>query len=155
MAQATRILFPFTHGIEVSAITSALAVAHRLDATLVTLSLIQLPQTPGKGPRWEAIQQSRDFLAFVQHKAGRSGVPIECVELRTHHPISSIRALALELECIGIILVVRRGVGVLLATHEVKQLLEDKRLFLYLISLPTKDRMFSLPQWVSRRFRRS
>lgn len=151
MVPMTRLLLPFTHGIEESAITYAIALARRLDATLVLLSLIHLPQAPDRGPRWEDIQQSRDFLEFAAHKAARLNVRIERVELRTHHPVSSIRAFATEMECAGIVLVVQRGTGVLLETHEVKQLLEDKRISLYMISLPTKEGIFSLSRWFRRR----
>jgi len=146
MVLMTRLLLPFTHGIEVSAITAALALAQRFDATLVVLSLIHLPQAPDRGPRWEDIQQSNDFLEFVHHKAARSGVPVEHVEIYTRNPVSSIRALAQEMVCVGIVLVVRRGAGVLLATNEVKQLLEDKSMPLHIVRLPVKDSMFSLPR---------
>ena len=148
-----RLLLPFTHGIDVSAITVALALARRFGATLVILSLIRLPQGLDRGPRWEDIQQSNDFLEFVQHKAARSGVPVERVKLYTRHPVGSIRALAQEMECAGIVLVVRRGAGVLLATHEVKQLLEDQRLSLYIVPLLAKASTFSLPRWLSHWFR--
>lgn len=148
MVRMTRLLLPFTHGIDGFAIASALALAQRLDATLVLLSLIRLPQASGKGPRWEDIQQSRDFLEFGQHKATRSGVPVERVELRTRNPIRSTRALAQELECAGIVLAVRQGAGVLLATHEIKGLMEEKRLPLYVVSLPVKHSIFS--RWFRR-----
>jgi hypothetical protein len=75
------------------------------------------------------------------------------VELYTHHPVGSIRALAQEMECAGIILVVRRRTGVLLATNEVKQLLEDQSIPIYIVPLLAKDSMFSLPRWLSRWFR--
>jgi len=153
MVLMTRLLLPFTHGIEVSAITAALALAQRFDATLVVLSLIHLPLAPDRGPRWEDIQQSNDFLEFVHHKAARSDVPVERVEIYTRNPVSSIRALAQEMVCVGIVLVVRRGAGVLLATNEVKQLLEDKSMPLHIVRLPVKDSMFSLPRWFSRWFK--
>ena len=153
MVIMTRLLLPFTHGIDVSAITTALALARRFGATVVILSLIRLPQGPDRGPRWEDIQQSNDFLEFAQHKAARSGVPVERVELYTRYPVGSIRALAQEMKCAGIILIVRRGTGVLLATNEVKQLLEDQSIPMYIVPLLAKDSMFSLPRWLSRWFR--
>lgn len=148
-----RLLLPFTHGIDVSAITAALALAERFGATLVVLSLVHLPEAPERDPRWEDIQQSNDFLALVLRKAARWGVPVEQVELYTRNPVRSIRALAQEMECAGIVLVVRCGAGVLLATHEVKQLLEDERLPLYVVPLLAKDSTFSFPLWLSRWFR--
>lgn len=150
MVCMTRLLLPFTHGIDASAITTALSLAQRFNATLIPLSLIHLPKVPGKSSRWEDIQQSQDFLEFVYHKATKAGVPVERVQLYTHNPVNSIRALAQEMECIGIVLAVRRGAGVLLATNEVKLLLEEKRLPLYLVSLNSKSSGFCLPCWLSR-----
>lgn len=151
----TNLLLPFTHGIDVSAITYALALAHHFHSTLVVVSLIRLPEAPGaRHPRLEAIQQSKDFLEFVQHKATRQGVPVERVELYTHHPVRSIRALAQEMGCAGILLFVHRGAGVLLATGEVKQLLEDNSLPLYIVPLPSNEGGFLHPRWLSRWFNR-
>lgn len=151
LVRMTRLLLPFTHGIDTSAIVSALALAQRFDATLVPLSLIHLPPKRDREPRWEDIQQSRDFLEFVHHKAIRSSVPIERIELLTHNPVGSARALAQELECAGIVLVVRQGSGVLLATSEVKRLLEDKHIPLYVVSLPIKNSLFSFSRWFRRK----
>ncbi len=151
----TQVLLPFTHGIDVSAITCALAFAQRFHFTLVVLSLIRLPETPGmRNPRLEAIQQSKDYLEFVYHKAARQGVPIVRVERYTHHPVRSIRALAGEMECAGILLFVRGGAGVLLATGEVKQLLEDQSIPLYIVPLPPNESRFPHPGWLSRWFKR-
>src|SRR5579883_1756923 len=146
LVRMTRLLLPFTHGIDVSAIVSALALAQRFGATLVPLSLIYLPPTARRGVRWEDIQQSRDFLEFVQRKAVRSGVPVERIELYTHNPVGSARALAREMKCAGIVVAVRRGSGVLLATSEVKGLLEKKDIPLYVVSLPGKTSIFSFPR---------
>lgn len=149
------LLLPFTHGIDVSAITYALALAQHFHSTLVVLSLIHLPETPGtRKPRLEAIQQSKDFLEFVQHKAARQGVPIVRIELYTHHPARSIRSLAQEMECAGILLFVHRGAGVLLSTSEVKQLLEDDSLPLYIAPLPSNESGFPKLRWLSRWFNR-
>ena len=151
----TNLLLPFTHGIEVSAITYALALGQHFHVTLVILSLIRLPETPGtRNPRLEDIQQSRDFLEFVHHKAARQGVPIVRVELYTHNPVRSIRTLAQEMECAGIMVFVHRGAGVLLATAEVKQLLEEESMPLYLIPLLPNESNFPHPGWLSRWFNR-
>lgn len=150
MVPMVRLLLPFTHGIDTPAITSALALAQRLNATLTLLSLIRLPQASSKSPSWESIQQSRDFLEFVQHKAARWGVPVERTELYTRSATRSICAFAQEMECAGIVLVVRRETGVLLATHEVEQLLEEKCLPVYVVSLLARNSLFSLPRWLPR-----
>ncbi len=94
-------------------------------------------------------------MEFAHHKAARSGVPVERVELYSQNTARSIRAFAQEMECAGIVLVVRRGSGVLLATHEVKQLLEEKCLPIYVVSLLAKKRPFPLPQWFPAGFGRN
>ena len=147
----TNLLLPFTHGIDASAITHALVVAQRFHFTLVALSLIRLPEMPGtRNPRLEDIQQSNDFLEFVYHRAARQGVPIVRVELFTCHPMRSIHALAQEMECAGILLFVQRGEGVMLATEEVKLLLEQASVPLYVVPLLPNENGFPLPRWLSR-----
>jgi hypothetical protein len=102
----THMLLPFTHGIDVSAIDYACALAQRLHVTLVGLSLIRLQEPPGtRNTRLEDIQQSKDFLEFAQHKAARQGVPLVRMELYTYQPVRSICALAREMECAGILVV--------------------------------------------------
>jgi hypothetical protein len=151
----SNLLLPFTHGIDASAITYALALAERLHFTVVALSLIHLSETPGtRNPRLEDIQQSKDFLEFVHHRATRQAVPIVRVELYTHHPARSIRTFAQEMECAGILLFVRHGAGVLLATGEVKQLLENDSLPLYIVPLHLQKSGFPRPRWLSRWFNR-
>lgn len=151
----TNLLLPFTHGIDASAITYALIVAQRFHFTLVALSLIRLPEMPGtRNPRLEDIQQSNDFLEFVYHRAARQEVPIVRVELYTHHPVRSIRTFAQEMECAGVLLFVRHGAGVLLATGEVKQILENDSIPLYIVPLHLDKSGFPYPRWLSRWFHR-
>jgi hypothetical protein len=149
----TRLLLPFTHGIDASTITCALALAQRTRFTLIALSLIQLPEAANaRHPRLEHIQQSKDFLIYIQRRAAKQGVPIECIELYTHHAVRSIRSLAREMECAGVLLFVRRGNGVLLATDEVKQLLEEADLPLFFVRLRPRESASFLPGWLSRWF---
>ncbi|OLC63025.1 MAG: hypothetical protein E6I80_14800 [Chloroflexi bacterium] len=137
------LLLPFTHGIDEPAITYALSFAHQRGATLILLSLLCPCGRPGKqAVRREDIQQSIDFLEFTQQKAARMGIPIQRVELRSQQPVQSIRAFAQEMDCQGIVVFVRKGAGVLLATHEVKQLLEDRRYPLYVANLPARKPWF-------------
>jgi hypothetical protein len=139
-----RLLLPFTHGIDNSAITAALTLAQQRGATLVLVSLLRLPTPPDtRSVRAEAIAQSNDFLEFVRHKAARTGVPVEYMELYTHDIVRSIRLLSQELDCLGILLFVRNGAGVLLDTTEIKRLLEQTDLFFFLGHLPSKLGIFS------------
>jgi hypothetical protein len=141
----TRLLLPFTHGIDVTAIGYAFALAQRLDSTLIPLSLIRLPAaSERRRTRLGDVEQSIDFLEFALHKARQVGVPIERVELRTHSTVRSIRALAHEMECI-VVVFVQSGSGVLLSTEEVKELLVDRSLSLYVVNLPPKKPLFSFP----------
>src|SRR5713101_195830 len=80
MTKTTRLLLPFTHGVEMDTIEAAVLLAASHHATLVPLSLILTPQTRGKGVRLEYIQQSKDFLEAVRHKASRHHVPLERFE---------------------------------------------------------------------------
>lgn len=152
------LLLPFTHGIDASALEQALALAQQVRSELVALSLIRLPEAPAGQPRLDAIQQSRDFLEFVQSKAARRGVPLKRVELYTRHPVRSIRTLAGEMECDGVLLFVRQGAGVLLATTEVKQLLEDNSVPLYIARLQANRSNLlergRFSRWVGRKIRR-
>jgi hypothetical protein len=149
------LLLPFTHGIDGPAITYALSLACHRQATLVLLSLLRpYGQSDKQAVRWEDIQQTADFLVFTQQKAARMGIFLKHVELRTPHPVQSIRALAREMGCEGILLFVRRGEGVLLSTHEVKQLLEDLQDPLYVANLPVSNPWFSLLCWCSGWFRK-
>ena len=67
----TRLLLPFVHGVDKYAIEQALRFAKSHAATLVPLVLIREPEERRKGVRLEHIQQSRDFLETVKHKASR------------------------------------------------------------------------------------
>ena len=138
-------LLPVTHGIDGPAITNALSLAQSSGATLILFSLLRpRGRADRQIVRWENIQQSNDFLEYTQHKADRLGIPINRVELRTQHPVRSIRAFAREMDCEGIFIFVRNGSGVLLGTLEIKQLLEDRHFPLYITNLPTSKPWFSL-----------
>jgi hypothetical protein len=151
----TRVLLPFTHGVNATAIGYAFSLAQHLGVTLIPLSLIRLPDSSGRRHvRLGDIEQSIDFLEFALHKARQAGVPIERIELHTHSPVRSIRAVAQEMESV-VIIFVQRGSGVLLATEEVKELLADRSLSLYVVNLSPKKRLFSLPLWLSHWLRES
>jgi hypothetical protein len=54
------------------------------------------------------------------------------------------------MECAGILLFVQRGEGVLLATEEVKQLLEQESVPLYIVLLLPHENDSPHPRWLSR-----
>ena len=148
-----RLLLPFTHGVDTQAIDFAVLLAKSQGAILVPLSLIRLSGT--RGARLEHIQQSKDFLEVVRHKAGRLGVPVEPVELSTPDAVQSTGLFAREMACAGILLFLRQGAGVLLDTGEVKQVLEHKSVPLYLVRMPAKvgmgSRLRRLSRWLQGR----
>jgi hypothetical protein len=140
------LLLPFTHGIDGLAITYALSLASQREAVLVLLAVLRSDGRKGKqAVRPEEIQQANDFLVYTQQRAVRIGVPICQAQIHTASPAQSIRAFAREMDCEGIILFVRGGKGVLLDTYDIKRLLEDLRMPLFVAKLPRSR--ISLPGW--------
>jgi hypothetical protein len=135
--KTTRFLVPFVHGVDMCAIEQALQFAKSHEATLVPLVLIRVPEERRKGVRLEHIQQSRDFLETVKHKASRYAVPIERLEVFTSDVVQSINLVAGEMQCEGILLFVGRKDGILLQVNEMKRLLEMPSCKLYIIHLQT------------------
>ena len=135
-----RLLLPFTHGVDMCALDSAVRLAKSCDATLVPLALISVPQDGrAAGARLENIQQSKDFLEAVRHKAARYGVPLERLEVFTGDAVRSIRVIASEMECEGILLFVGGGHGVLLEAGEMKRLMEHVTCKLYIMRVQSSD----------------
>lgn len=131
-----RWLLPFTWGVDMDAIESAVNLAQSAGATLVAVSLVSVPHKPGsRGARLEHIQQSKDFLEAVKWKAARHAVPVERYEDFTADVLQSITSLIHELHCEGIILITSGGKTLLLQDHEVKHLLIEPPALLVLIRL--------------------
>lgn len=145
MAETTRLLLPFTHGVEMDTIEAAVLLAASHHATLVPLSLILAPQTRRKGVRLEHVQQSKDFLEAVQHKALRHDVPLERFEVFTSDVLQSIAVLVHQLSCDGVVLVLRGRNGSLLHAEVIEQLLAMRACPLYLLYLSSGE-----STWVSR-----
>jgi len=127
-----RWLLPFTHGVDMRAIEYAVRLAESAGATLVPVSLISAPP---KGARLEHIQQSKDFLEAVQHKAERFQVPVERYEVFTADVIQSLTTLVHERRCEGIVLVTGGEHSRLLRDEEIKHLLIKPPAALVLIRL--------------------
>lgn len=121
-AHSSKLLLPFTSGVDVHALEYAVLLARNRHATLVPFSLIYVPPTT-RDARLERIQQSKDFQALVQSKAARHGVVVEFQEVYTSDVIENIQRMTQELNCSSIILFVRDREGVLLSTSEVKHIL--------------------------------
>lgn len=145
MMKTTRLLLPFTHGVEMETLEAAVRLAASHHATLVPLSLIAVPQARGKGARLEHIQQSKDFLEATQHKAVRHCVSLERFEAFTGDVAQSIAALIPRLECDGMILALRGRNGSLLSAKMIEQLMAIAPCPLYLIYLPSRQ-----PSWMAR-----
>ena len=159
MAKTTRLLLPFTHGVEMDAIEAAVLLAASHQATLVSLSLISVPRVKRKGARLEHIQQSKDFLEAVRHKAVRRCVPLERFEVFTGDTLQSVLVLADQLECDGILLALRGRNGSLLSAETIGRLREIRSCPLYLMHFPSRrpfaalrvtSWMLWVTSWVSR-----
>src|SRR5438105_6486158 len=105
--QTKRLLLPFTHAIDTEALENALRLAKGSHATLIALALVRVPEARrSKGARLEHIQQAKDFLEAVKHKAVKYDVAIERFEVFTTDAVQSIDAVAQTMECEGILLFV-------------------------------------------------
>ncbi|SRR5579884_498768 len=130
-----RVLLPFTHGVSMNAIEQAVRFAKRGHAILVPLSLLP-EQEMSRRLRWEHIQQSKDFLEAVRHKAERHGVAIEPYEVHTEHPVQTINEFAHEHHVSGVLVFVRNESGILLSISQINHLLEKMPSRIYIIVLP-------------------
>lgn len=144
-----RWLLPFTHGMDMQAIDYAVRLAKSTGATLVPVSLISAP--PG-GARLEHIQQSKDFLEAVQHKATCFQVPVERYEVFTTDVQQSLTTLVRERHCDSIVLVTGSGHTCLLQDDEVKHLLIAPPTALVLIRLTAPDGLALAPSLRARFF---
>jgi hypothetical protein len=152
MMKTTRFLLPFVHGVDKFAIEQAILLSKSHQATLVPLVLILVPEERRKkGVRLEYLQQSKDFLETVKQKADRYSVQIERLEVFTSDVVQSINLVASEMECEGILLFVSQKGGILLQLHEIKRLMEMPVCKLYVLRLPTHERV-NFVQELRRRF---
>lgn len=137
---ATRLLLPFTHGVDIFAIEQAILLAKSLEATLIPLSVIHVPQEGrSRGARLEHIQQSKDFLEAVKYKAARYGVPVERFEVFTADVVRGINIAAKEQRCEGILLFVGGRKGVLLQADDIKGLMEMAVCKLYILRMQSNS----------------
>jgi hypothetical protein len=148
--QRSRLLLPFTHGVNCLALDYAVKLAKSRNAVLVPLSLIPVrADKSSKGARLEFIQQSQDFLASVQYRAAQLSVPVEVSEVYTADVIGSIKDVVYNKNCDGVLLFLHSGVGVLLNTLEVKHIMTEIAGTHNIIHLPTRAHS---PQTLMQRF---
>jgi hypothetical protein len=134
-----RLLLPFTYGIEMDVLEYAVLLAKQRRATLVPLALLTAPAgRRSKGVRLEQVQQAKDFLEAVRHKAERHTVPLERFEVVTSDVVQSIAVLVRQLSCDGVVLAVRGQDGALLHVEEIEQLMASGLGTLYIIRLPPR-----------------
>src|SRR5947209_11037050 len=123
--KTTRLLLPFTHGVDMEALEFAVLLAKDRQATLVPLALVHVPDTRRPtGARLEHIQQAKDFLEAAQHKAAKHAVSIERFEVFTSDAVQSAHVLVQQLACDGILLFARGSDNALLSTNEARRLME-------------------------------
>ena len=80
-------------------------------------------------------------METVKQKAERYSVQIERLEVFTSDVVQSINLVASEMECEGILLFVNHKGGILLELHEIKCLMEISVRKLYVLRLPTNERV--------------
>jgi hypothetical protein len=139
--KTTRLLLPFTHGIDIQALEVAVRFAHSYNATLVPLALLHVPEKKRScNIRLDIQQQAQDFLETVYYKALKYGVATDRYEIVTHNVIEQIVTSNLSKECTGVLLFVRNGKGLLMQTHEIQTMIDRRGAPLYLVHLPLKER---------------
>jgi hypothetical protein len=139
LVKMTRLLLPFTNGVDMDALEYGVLLAKNHRATLVPLALLAMPEKRrSKGIRLEQVQQAKDFLEAVRYKAERHAVSIERFEVVTTDVVQSIAVLTHQADCNGIVLVVRGQDGVLLQADEIERLMEQLACTYYLIHLAAR-----------------
>ena len=153
---SSRLLLPFTHGIDAQAIEYAMRMASYEDATLVLLTLISVPEAK-KGPRLEHIQQSKDMLKFVKTVARWHHVTVELHEAYTHDAVLGIMSAYQHLDCESILVAMREQKAVLIQTPELHQLIKEHAATsnIELINLPPKVKFWDYVSSFSGRVRKN
>lgn len=121
-ACSSRLLLPFTYGVDAAALEMAVLLAKHRHATLVPVAIIQTSLF-AKGARLEHIQQAKDFVVLLQSKATKHDILVEPHEIFTRDTTACLGDIVRQFEGSGIILFVRDGDGVLLSAGEVKHVL--------------------------------
>lgn len=141
----SRLLLPFTHGIEMEALNAAISLAEVCHATLVAVALLRVKAKGRRQePRLEDVMEANDFLEAVRWKAARAGVSTEGFQVETADVEQSLDVLPRQFFCGGIVLFVREGQGVLLRTDDMVGCPHQEHCTSYLVHLPAKHRSQSV-----------
>lgn len=132
----TRLLLPFTGGINTQALNSAVHLAEQRQAVLVPLALIRVQAC--RPVRLEYIQGAQDFLEFTRYKAAQHGVSVERACIYTSNVVRSIEAVTGEMNCDAVILFLSNTGEALLAPTEVSALMERAACNAYIVLLPSR-----------------
>ncbi len=145
----SRWLLPFTGGVDVRAIHQVARLAASCGATVYPVALISSHHDrPSRQVRLEQRMEVNDFFEVVRWQTARYRVPVICQQVITHDIVQSIRMLAQEWLCTGVVVVVGHQKGILLETGDVKQLLLKPPVALVLLRRDEKHhrvRKTSLP----------
>lgn len=132
----TRLLLPFTGGINTQALSYAIHLAEQRQAVLVPLALIRVQAC--RPVRLEYIQGAQDFLEFTRYKAAQHGVSVERACIYTGDVALSIEAVAGEMNCEAVILFLSDTDEALLAAAEIGALMERAACNAYIVLLPSR-----------------
>ncbi|GHO87691.1 hypothetical protein [Dictyobacter formicarum] len=162
---STRLLLPFTHGVDTEALDVAIQLAKACHTTLVAVAVLRGKAKRNRlEPRLEDIMQAQDFLEAARWKAARYRVDIERFEIVTTDVttdmVGSLDVLTKQRSCNGVALFVRGGKGVLLSNDEILACLEQVDCTRYLVHLPAQTsplfdalcrRLIRCSSWLSTR----
>jgi hypothetical protein len=136
----SRLLLPFTHGVDLPAIEYTVRLAHYCGATLVVLSLLPASGERRGSVRLEHIQQANDFFEAVRRKAAPYQVPVERHEVVVGGEVDQhITACASSLHCEAMVMVMRARNGVFLHRHEIERLFKKQPLPLLFMRLSSNE----------------
>ena len=137
--EKTRVLLPFTHGVNTKAIHNVLQLARTQNATVVALALIPLAERQrAEDARLERILQAKDFLAILQTQSEIHHVPVEEYERYTYNVLESIASNAQQMHCQRIMLAYEGQEACFLQKNEAQQLRLSKPHPLQILYTPTK-----------------
>jgi hypothetical protein len=147
--ETTRLLLPFTSGVDMKHINHALYLAKASGVTLVTLSLIPMHGLDAS-VRPERIQQSKDFQEAFRARAELYQVPVEQQECTVNDPLTCIFSTARQMNCQSILLVFDEEKPCFLLPEESQRIRQASILPLYILQLPAEKQRVTFKHVFSR-----